>query len=66
MCQENINYDEYYEDEQMYTNQEEQQVIDELMRGIFLGEIKYDIHKKQLKNWFLFKLEIKELDNLVK
>lgn len=50
--QEHVDYNEFYEDEQMYTKEEEQQVIGELTRGLFLGELNYNIHKEQLKSWF--------------
>jgi hypothetical protein len=39
-------------DEVPYTSQEKRQVIDELSRGFFLGEIHKGISKRELKDWF--------------
>lgn len=47
-----FDYDSYYEEEKPYTDEERQQVISELSRGIFLGEINYDSSKRKLKDWF--------------
>lgn len=47
-----FDYKSYYEEEKPYTDEEKEQVISELTRGIFLGEINYDSSKKQLTDWF--------------
>lgn len=39
-------------EEAPYTNQEKRLVIDEISRGLFLGEIHKKTSKKDLKNWF--------------
>ncbi len=39
-------------EEEPYSDEEKNLVIDELTKGLFLGEIKRRITKKELKEWF--------------